>query len=117
MSALDFQIIRTADCYEIWTPDQTGAIIGMGLTEAAAKLDALAAFEATAKVFANELSWRERVIHEKGELDLKRDKLTTFLKNAPPGFLTDDELARLNRQWTAMETYSGILAERLAASA
>jgi hypothetical protein len=57
---------------------------------------------------------QQRVVDEKAELDLKRDRLTEFLKGNIFASLAVDEQERLKRQLGIMELYSGVLAERIA---
>lgn len=56
---------------------------------------------------------QQRVVDEKSDLDLKRDKLTEFLKGDFSKTLPADEQERLNRQLGIMEMYSDVLAERI----
>jgi hypothetical protein len=56
---------------------------------------------------------QQRVVDEKQELDIKRDKLTEFLKGDLFRSLPEDEQVRLSKQLTVMGEYSGILAERI----
>ena len=58
--------------------------------------------------------WKGRVRIEKAELDLKRDKLTEFLKAETFSRLPRDARERLLYQAKTMERYSEILAERIA---
>ena len=57
--------------------------------------------------------FQKRVVEEKKELDIKRDKLTEFLKGDTFKNLSEEEQDRLNRQLLVMEEYSNILAERI----
>lgn len=57
--------------------------------------------------------FQQRVIDEKKELDIKRDKLTEFLKGEIFHSLPNDEQSRLSHQAKVMEDYSNILAERI----
>ena len=56
---------------------------------------------------------QQRVVDEKSELDLKRDRLTEFLKGKIFQTLPADEQERLIRQLDIMGDYSGVLAERI----
>lgn len=56
---------------------------------------------------------QQRVVEERKELDIKRDKLTEFLKGDFFRTLPADEQERLNRQLAIMDSYSGVLAERI----
>jgi hypothetical protein len=58
---------------------------------------------------------QERVITEKAELDLKRQKLTAFIGGDTYRTLASVEQSRLNRQLEAMTLYSNILGERITA--
>jgi hypothetical protein len=58
-------------------------------------------------------AYQQRVVEEKRELDIKRDKLTEFLKSPNRIKVPQDEQDRLTRQLAVMEVYSGILAERI----
>jgi hypothetical protein len=61
------------------------------------------------------LPHQQRVIDEKSELDEKLSKLTTFTEGETFTTIPSDEQARLLRQLTIMEDYSGVLGERIAA--
>jgi hypothetical protein len=56
---------------------------------------------------------QQRVVDEKAELDLNRDRLTEFLKGKIFQTLPSDEQERLTRQLGIMGEYSGILAEHI----
>lgn len=58
-------------------------------------------------------AYQQRVIEEKKELDIKRDKLTEFLKSGDRSKVPQDEQDRLNRQLAHMDAYSNVLAERI----
>lgn len=58
-----------------------------------------------------------RVVAEKDELDIKRQKLTAFIGGDTYRTLDKVEQSRLNRQLEAMTLYSNILGERIAAFA
>ena len=58
---------------------------------------------------------QERVVKEKKELDEKLSKLDAFCLTDMFASLPFEEQGRLNRQHSAMEVYSRILAERIAA--
>lgn len=59
---------------------------------------------------------QQRVIDEKAELDERIGKLREFICSSPIfKQLPDPERGRLYRQQTAMEAYSGVLGERIAA--
>jgi hypothetical protein len=57
----------------------------------------------------------ERVVKEKEELDEKLSKLRLFFTSETFGEVNANEQARLKRQEEAMNTYSEILGERIAA--
>ena len=57
--------------------------------------------------------FQARVVDEKKELDIKRDKLIEFLKGDLAKKLPAAEQERLSRQLSIMESYSGILSERI----
>jgi hypothetical protein len=59
-------------------------------------------------------SFQRRVVIEQMELDEKLDKLLAFMQTDAFGYLDDDERSRLRRQYSAMQDYSRILAERIA---
>ena len=63
------------------------------------------------------LPHQQRVIDEKIELDNKRIKLESFIKERGVVFysLPEDERNRLVRQYSCMSEYSEILAERIEA--
>ena len=61
--------------------------------------------------------YQERVVTEKAELDIKREKLIAFIGGETYRTLSASERSRLNRQLEAMALYSGILGERIAAFA
>ncbi len=56
---------------------------------------------------------QQRVVDEMKELNIKRDKLTEFIKGDLFKTLDDGEQSRLNRQLFVMGEYAGILAERI----
>lgn len=58
---------------------------------------------------------QERVVTEKAELDEKRAKLSTFFDTDLFASIDEDECRRLLRQADAMQVYSQILGERIAA--
>ena len=58
---------------------------------------------------------QERVVTEKAELDEKRTKLSAFFDTDLFANIDDDERRRLLRQADAMQVYSQILGERIAA--
>jgi len=58
---------------------------------------------------------QQRVVDEKTELDAKLAKLDAFGRTEFFEMLSADEKNRLNRQHFAMEDYSRILSERIAA--
>lgn len=60
------------------------------------------------------LPHQQRVVDEKDALDVKRDKLTEFLKGQLFASLTESEQERLSRQLEIMGWYSGVLSERIA---
>lgn len=58
--------------------------------------------------------WKQRVIAEKNELDIKIEKLETFLKDAPNNLdISIHALYLLGEQLVCMKRYSFILKERL----
>lgn len=58
--------------------------------------------------------FQQRVIDEKGELDIKIQKLKKFLKDSDGNrVVTNDEYSRLLRQLNVMERYSDVLSERI----
>ena len=61
------------------------------------------------------LPHQERVLVEKVELDLKMDSLGKFFETTLYDALTTAERGRLQRQFAAMQVYSKILGERIAA--
>lgn len=58
---------------------------------------------------------QQRVVDEKIELDIKREKLSAFYSTSVFHGLPESEQSRLLRQGVAMRTYSEILSERIAA--
>ena len=58
---------------------------------------------------------QQRVVDERTELDIKREKLTAFYSTAVFHGLPEIEQSRLLRQGVAMRTYSEILGERIEA--
>ena len=58
---------------------------------------------------------QQRVVTEKAELDEKLAKLKTFFGTEMFASLDDAEMDRLQRQADAMDAYSFILGERIAA--
>lgn len=62
-----------------------------------------------------EVSYQDRVVEEKRELDEKIEKLTAFIfKGSAYKTLPEDEQNRLNRQHAIMTGYSQVLGERIA---
>lgn len=59
--------------------------------------------------------YQQRVVDEKKELDVKRDKLTEFFKGKTFANLDSSEKSRLSFQASIMLQYSNILADRIAA--
>ena len=59
--------------------------------------------------------WQQRVVDEKKELDNKIGRLTQFTQTQEFQSLPLPETDRLVRQLNAMEDYSEILGERIAA--
>lgn len=60
---------------------------------------------------------QQRVVTEKAELDEKLNKLLAFHGTATFNALPEAEQERLIRQSVAMDEYSAVLAERIAAFA
>lgn len=60
---------------------------------------------------------QQRVVDEKTELDMKREKLTAFYSTPIFQGLPESEQSRFLRQGVAMRTYSEILGERIEAFA
>lgn len=60
---------------------------------------------------------QQRVINEKGELDLKLTALRSFIKSPKFEEIVKDEAERyrLTKQEIAMSDYSAVLADRIAA--
>lgn len=58
---------------------------------------------------------QERVVTEKSELDEKIEKLDTFRAGTIFPTLDEEEQKRLYAQLSFMRSYSGILADRIAA--
>jgi hypothetical protein len=58
---------------------------------------------------------QQRVVVEKTELDDKIDKLDAFRAGTIFSSLPEDEQDRLNQQLSFMRSYSGVLADRIAA--
>lgn len=58
---------------------------------------------------------QERVIAEKTELDVKREKLIAFIQSPAFDHLNANECSLLTRQLTAMDDYSAVLGERICA--
>lgn len=58
---------------------------------------------------------QQRVVEEKGELDIKRAALERFLGGQVFTTLDPNEQARLRLQLSAMNTYSEVLTLRIAA--
>jgi hypothetical protein len=61
------------------------------------------------------VTFQERVIEEKSELDTKLEKLNTFIGSDIYYSLAHAERVRLSKQVEVMKGYSNILAERIAA--
>lgn len=61
--------------------------------------------------------FQQRVVDEKKELDEKREKLAAFFTGSIFPTLPVEERVRLERQLDAMNEYSSILGERIAAFA
>lgn len=59
--------------------------------------------------------YQQRVAEEKAELDVKREKLGAFICCALYQALPEEEQSRLGRQCLAMDAYSEVLGERIAA--
>ncbi len=59
--------------------------------------------------------YQQRVIEEKRELDDKKQRLKQFLKGPTFATLGEEEQVRMNQQLCAMDSYSAILGERIAA--
>lgn len=57
--------------------------------------------------------FKERVVEEKRELDVKIEKLHRFMMTSAFDKLTELERDQLVRQHIAMSQYSGILGERI----
>jgi hypothetical protein len=57
--------------------------------------------------------YQKRVVVEKKELDVKREKLTAFLQTDVYTKLDVQEQRRLSLQSNAMNTYSQVLKERI----
>jgi hypothetical protein len=60
--------------------------------------------------------YQERVVQEKKELDERMERLRQFIGTDAFDALDHDEQVRLEKQLDVMHDYSGILAERIAAS-
>lgn len=58
---------------------------------------------------------QQRVVDEKSELDLKREKLTAFYSTSLFHGLAESDQSLLLQQGVAMRTYSEILGKRIAA--
>jgi hypothetical protein len=58
--------------------------------------------------------YQQRVVEEKTELDIKLEKLETFLNGDIFESIPEDESRRLVRQRLVMAEYSTILGERIA---
>lgn len=58
---------------------------------------------------------QERVIAEKAELDIRREKLIIFIQSPAFDRLNANECSLLTRQLTAMDDYSAVLGERICA--
>ena len=59
-------------------------------------------------------AYQQRVLEEKAELDKKLNALNTFLQSDKVRSVPVSEHTRLVRQSRYMESYSGVLAERIA---
>ena len=59
------------------------------------------------------MSFIDRLIEEERELDIKIEKLDEFLLSDKAKDIDPEQLALLNIQVTAMETYSRVLKQRL----
>ena len=57
--------------------------------------------------------FQQRVVTEKEELDDKISKLSTFLTGEVFSALDEEEQERLERQYSIMNEYSDVLAERI----
>lgn len=60
------------------------------------------------------MTWKERLIEEKAQLDDRLKKLISFQSTGVFTSLPVERIKWLNRQRMVMELYSDILAERLA---
>ena len=58
--------------------------------------------------------WQLRVIEEKKELDIKKNKLRNFFGGERYMESSSNEQARLWNQFTAMQCYSDVLSARIA---
>lgn len=61
------------------------------------------------------LPHQQRVVEEKAELDIKLEKLTTFLSSDMLKRIDDAEALRLVRQSNIMRRYSDVLDQRIKA--
>ena len=59
--------------------------------------------------------YQQRVVDEQVELNTKIGKLLVFLGSSKFHDLSIDEQARMQRQYSAMQKYSDVLAERITA--
>lgn len=60
-------------------------------------------------------AYQERVVEEKNELDIKIEKLTTFLKGEAYDKLNPAEQGRMAKQLDIMRSYSDVLGDRIRA--
>lgn len=72
---------------------------------------------ALADVGKTETTFQQRVVTEKRELDEKIEKLQTFIDSDKFSIVYPQEQTRLLLQIIAMQSYSGILRDRIAAAA
>lgn len=60
-------------------------------------------------------AFQQRVVDEKTELDIRREKLIIFIQSPAFDRLNANECSLLTRQLTAMDDYSAVLGERICA--
>jgi len=110
-----FEITATSACVN---PEDYDEAIGVEICKKriADKLWELEGYRKQAtEVVSTPITFTARVVVEKRELDEKLAKLTAFMDTAVYASLSADERGRLCMQRNAMDQYSSILGERIAA--
>jgi hypothetical protein len=109
-----FEITETSACVD---PNDFSLDIGADICKLKIKdkLWELEGYRKQASECARHVTFKERVVIEKRELDEKLAKLKEFMGTTVYASLIDVERGRLNVQRNAMERYSDILGARISA--